>query len=909
MGLIDDYFELTARYGKRYAQCLVLFQVGSFYEIYASEDRGCADMRRVCDMLGVLLTRKNKNLPGAASAANPWMAGFPCASLDRYLPVLLDADWHVVMYEQTTPPPNPQRAVTRVLSKGTHVADVKSVASHNVACVHVEHVAVPGLARRAFAGYAVLDLATGRCAVSECVSVPSDPEAALDELYRALTVDAPVETLLVLREPEAAGKLAARLDLAPSSVTCEALDPNLADPVYQEALLRKAYPQRASGVVEVAEALDVRPLPLATVAFAGLLRFAYQHDETCLRRLQAPDVRRVGAEKLTVCYNSLKQLGVVGPHPSLCKLLNRCRTGMGYRLFQDRLVSPIADATELQNRYDAIDAMSDSFERVREVLKGVCDTERSARKLSLQALAPPALASLRESLACAVQLRVDRAEDVLRYVDARIDASAAASSRPHVFRAGVHPCLDALSQKVRAHDDLLDRLAQMVSGKVEQQKVVTTERRFAEAKRCCKTTVRVGDAELAASELAAVKASGSYVQVTHARLTAACEEAAADARELERRAKEAYDDFQSALFDAFGDALRSVSAALAELDVVATCAWNAQTFCHRRPDVRAATDRSSVRAVGLRHPVIERLQAHREYVSNDVEVGAPDQCGVLLYGLNAAGKSSLAKAIGVNVIMAQAGMFVACDAMTLVPYTQLFSRISSGDDVLRNQSTFTIEMTELRNILKRADGRSLVIGDELCAGTEQTSALAIVASGLRHLCDRNVSHVFATHLHELVDMPEVAELAALKMYHLTCRIDPHTGALVYERKLRPGPGDTLYGLEVCRALQLPSDFLRQAQCVRLRLLGRSKNLVRTKRSAYNRKVIVDVCAQCQQRPATETHHVRHQADADARGFFERYHKNAAHNLRPLCEACHATVHHSRAESDSASVSVRCEPPR
>ena len=68
--------------------------------------------------------------------------------------------------------------------------------------------------------------------------------------------------------------------------------------------------------------------------------------------------------------------------------------------------------------------------------------------------------------------------------------------------------------------------------------------------------------------------------------------------------------------------------------------------------------------------------------------------GILLFGTNAAGKSSLMKSIGLNIIMAQAGMFVAAESLTYKPYP--FSRIQNNDNnIFKGESSFAVEMAEV----------------------------------------------------------------------------------------------------------------------------------------------------------------------------------------------------------------------
>jgi DNA mismatch repair protein MutS len=240
--------------------------------------------------------------------------------------------------------------------------------------------------------------------------------------------------------------------------------------------------------------------------------------------------------------------------------------------------------------------------------------------------------------------------------------------------------------------------------------------------------------------------------------------------------------------------------------------------------------------------------------------------------------------------MAQCGLPVAATEMHLAPYTALFTRILGNDNLWAGMSSFVVEMTEFRSILRSAGPRTLVLGDELCAGTETASAIAIVSAGIQTLVAKQTQFVFATHLHELTEMSEVAELQTVRPYHLTVVSDPRAGGkLVYDRKLKEGPGSPMYGLEVCRGLDMDADFLRRAVDIRKRLEG--ANAI-GKVSRYNAAVSVQVCNICGSKHGLETHHIKPQASADSRGYVAQgLHKNDVGNLVVLCESCHDR-HHS-----------------
>jgi DNA mismatch repair protein MutS len=251
-----------------------------------------------------------------------------------------------------------------------------------------------------------------------------------------------------------------------------------------------------------------------------------------------------------------------------------------------------------------------------------------------------------------------------------------------------------------------------------------------------------------------------------------------------------------------------------------------------------------------------------------------------LYGINGSGKTCHAKSIALNVILAQAGFFVFADALTVAPFTKMFARINCDDDVYQGLSSFSVEMTELRSILRLADERSLIIGDEMCKGTEDMSAVALVASCVRWIHDRKVKFVFATHQHKLPELvPEDIQIKHVRTEH-------RGGNVVFLRKLAEGPGDTMYGIEVARYLLGLPEIANRAMEIRNALVGRGDG--RIKKSRYNKKVTVTACQACGTTTDLHTHHVVPQASFEKS---QRKQMNDKDNLMVLCHTCHDKVHH------------------
>ena len=365
-----------------------------------------------------------------------------------------------------------------------------------------------------------------------------------------------------------------------------------------------------------------------------------------------------------------------------------------------------------------------------------------------------------------------------------------------------------------------------------------------------------------------------------------------------------------------------VAALVAKVDLVHSYSKVSYRYNYHRPEIVLSEkddENSFIQAKELRHPIIERI-IDGAYVTNDISLGSggkekdPSQTnGILLYGINTAGKSSLAKALALNIIMAQAGCYTP-SIMRYRPYRKIITRISGADNIFKGESSFAIEMTELRTILRQADSNSLVVGDELAAGTESDSATAITASTVLSLIERNATFLFATHMHELLKLSYINTIPedVLRICHLSIFYDDTTDSLIYDRKINNGSGSSLYGLMVAKSLGLPVDFINKANEMLLEITNQNKDIVVPKRSRYNGKIYVDSCAICNKSGAEvelHTHHIIEQSKAvnnivqkmDDNINMGKMHKNAKDNLIILCHDCHTSLHAQGMELETLTV--------
>ncbi len=967
--LIDEYFDLQIEFEKKYGEkTIVLMQVGGFFEAYGVNNNieKIGNLNYVSELLNIQLSRRNKSII-ENSRTNALMMGFPLHSIKRFLNVLLNDQYTIVLIEQVTEPPNVVREITAIHSPGTYIEDIQTSDPNHIVSIYIDESKCHRTGASIYSlGLSAIDLTTGKCTVYQKTNHMKDKKAVFEDMYRFVESYNPKEVIYYQNNELEEERTLKKEDVITSLNMVNRLGhfdsvevPNkIKTLVYQNEFLRRVYPDH--GLLDPIDYLNLERSPQALMSFILLLNFAYEHNENILKKIQKPDLWEY-QKHLILYHNTIYQLNII-PTPnsyldnstrfkSLYDILLKTSTSMGRRLLKYRLTNPITEVDELNKRYNKMENMMNhawpigpsarsqglhGYELIESILNEMIDMERMHRKMELGVIHPHEFGSLHLTNERVIQLlEILESNDTFKndydmelglsdkfreymndYMDkfdiTEINKYGLLNIQGSFFKPNKSPELDQIQQQINTNMVFLENEAKRLSNLIENGsdfvKLENNERDgyyFSTTKKRGEVLERnLSEAdkrvyELKKNQLSVVKISSLETDRRSSQIIVLKER-------LKGLAKEKYLEEIQRLIRNYDNILHNIVNLISEIDLVKSCVKVSIKNGYHKPLIEDRYDGSSYfESKKMRHPLIELINEKVIYIDNDIELlkGDEECTGILLMGLNGVGKSSMAKAIGCNIVMAQMGMYVAASDFKYYPYEKIFTRINGDDNIFKGMSSFVVEMNELRSILKYSDDRSMVLGDEVCKGTEETSALSIVSSSIQTFSERGVNFVMATHFHKLYDMEEIQSLNNVRFKHLSVEYDDTNKKIIYGRKLIDGPGDTLYGLEIAQYLIQDDDFIYKARRTRDKLLNQNTSMIETiidKQSRYNSDLVMDKCTICGKNnmmTQLHTHHIKEQNEFDDNDNIDGIRKNQLGNLVILCEEHHEEVHHGNLRID------------
>ncbi len=941
--LTEVYFDLQRYFEEKYGKdALVLMEIGTFFETYEvnNDDLKIGKAKEIAELLNIQLTRKSKAIL-ENSISNPLLAGVPAVSLDRYLSRLIATKkYTIIVVKQKGEMPNVKRYVANIISPGTNFEYLSEPTENNIVSLMIdENSGIYSV------GYAAIDVSTGKTICNEIHSTRDDKTYALDEAFNLLQTYNTSEVIITLESKEIDREwIVHYLELSSLHYSINTKRFKIG---FQNELFTRIF--EINSFLSAIEYLDLERHPYTTESLAVLIDFIIEHDESIIEKMNRP-VFLGNSRYMYIGNNAMEQLSVISRDPAditLLDLIDKTSTAFGKRLLKERLLNPVCDKALLEERYDLTEKLFPNIDRFETHLKQIYDLERIARRIKLRKLHPVELTYIAMSLESVLNLLedaqhnalvidsrlLDESREMLGVLEETFELNICARFRieqinDNIFKSGVYPAIDTIVKKQQHEVEKMERVAEHVEALFDKDKLFSGNTRYATVSylesegyylNLTKNRFTLIEKELKNSFVTIDNQHHFFKDFDYKYLKNAVKVQAPLFEEITRSyetaqvklvslVKQRYIESLDMLENRFSLLLDKLIAFIANIDVAISNAKCAKSMNLSRPIIEEG---NFYEAIGLRHPIIEANDERGIYVPNDIFLGEnnatshnhitlnasneEDVYGVLLYGINSSGKSSLMKSIGLSVVLAQAGFFVPAVELRFGLYNKLFTRIVSKDNLYKGLSTFAIEMLELKNIFNRADEKSLVLGDEISQGTETESALAIVSSAILKLISLRSTFIFATHLHQLGNISQLQNLKHLIFLHLGIKYDENSDTLIYNRVLQLGQGDSLYGLEFAKSLHMDKTFLQTAQTIRENLNHSGsdiKKLQKQKSSKYNKSLYLSKCALCDAN-VEDVHHIAEQKEANLDGQIDHFHKNHKYNLIPLCKKHHNLVHEGK----------------
>jgi DNA mismatch repair protein MutS len=783
--LLEQYVALR----DQYAEYVLLFQVGDFFEAFGE------DAERLSKLLNITLTHK------ASKDFTTPMAGIPIRAAETHIERLLKLGQRIAVAEQVEDPSLSKglvdRAVTQLITPGTvALEDILRGEENFLASV----AAGDGYA------LALLDVSTGEF---KCAQV-SSRGALYDELSR----HRPAEVLL---SPE--------------------LEQNS---TFMLEFNQRFSVMRSSASFENPEkALMAQFGAVPSLLETGALRQAcgavLEYASRVLERL--PAVRRVqrydpGAQ-MRLDEAALRSLEVFQPlsptapeSATLFGALNDTRTAPGRRRLKAWLRAPLLDAGLITERLEAVQALyrdSETRKAIRAALYRAADLERLATRVAMQRANARDLVALLRTLELIPELKAllePCSERLLRDLQTRLDPISHAAELVQAALIETPPLRLTEGGFVRdGFDAQLDEYrARALEGRTWIARLEASER----------SRTGIGNLKVGYNNV-----FGYYLEVTssHKHLVPEDYRAVAtlkdrmrftrpDLREKEREVLHFEERAQAREYTVFlelrtqlaaqTERLQLLSSALADLDVLSNLAEIAATRNYVRPTI---LERGDVRLEEARHAVVET--SNQNFVPNDFL--ATDSSRIsLITGPNMSGKSTFLRQTALVALLAQVGSFVPAKSAEVRIFDRIFTRIGASDDLAGGASTFMVEMRELAQILHGVSENSLVILDEIGRGTGTYDGLAIAQAAIEFLNSTKAVVLFATHYFELTRLE--TSLSGVCNLHVAAQEEAQHGLRFYHQVL-PGAASKSYGVHVAQLAGLPPTVTARAEAVLRSLEG------------------------------------------------------------------------------------------
>jgi DNA mismatch repair protein MutS len=344
-------------------------QVGSFYEAYATTDSG-PDLNILEQLTEASIAHKGKD-KAIVNIKNPLMWGFPIVATTKFIGILIDNGYRLIIIDQVTPKPNIKREVVAIYSPATYLESAYKSNSNFVVNICIEEIVQKNKNTLACIGMSAIDVSTGEVYLHESYSQINDEKLGLDETIRFINGLMPKEIIIYKENLKKLTDeyLTEYLELEGKYHQFCDINTDHSKINYQKKILEMAYPNRKN-LTSIIDTLDLSQTLYARKSLVNLFTYVADHYEDLVKGIKDP-IFYLHESNLILGNDAINQLNIVDStnkanvpgsvkFHNLLNVINRANTGMGKRYIKMKLVSPMTCPKILQSIYDIVDIFLDN---------------------------------------------------------------------------------------------------------------------------------------------------------------------------------------------------------------------------------------------------------------------------------------------------------------------------------------------------------------------------------------------------------------------------------------------------------------------------------------------------------------------------------------------------------------------
>ena len=792
--MMEQYFQIK----KNYADTLLLFRMGDFYEVFFE------DAREIARLLNITLTHRGK----IGDTPIP-MAGIPHHAASTYIDRITNRGLKVAICEQIEDPKDAigivKRGVTQVVSPGMPF-DLDKTQGH-------DHRYMVSAFKKDQQFYLVaLDFTTG--------DFRGFKYQNFEDFTEGLRMIAPREFITFMGQWEEPNveNLLTHYGVLKTHLSVEYFSPKFTE-IYIEKLIPGF---KRDKILKLDEDILAAVGALAFYVCSTQLLESFMHirpfkmiSNAGIMKVTLPTL--TGLEILPRTRETYKE--------SLLGFFDKTETAMGARLLKTLFSTPLYDLNEINGRLDIVESLiaNDSLIKEQRIeLSKIRDIERILAKVSMNKGSASDLINLAVATKSYVQIlemskalpyKIELSKDELKKLTLLAesitktlnDEIGASLEKGNLIRTGIHKERDRLAA---LHLNVGDELLKMET-RLRAESGIQKLRIKSNNVTGFFTEVSKGATSKVPDSFDRRQTLVNAERYTTPELTQLEKETITAQSKLEKLEREIFKELIATVHE-LSLSIMSMSAQIALIDAFQSLASIALQEGLTRPNINA--NKQILHIESGFHPLIKSL-IKDQFVCHDLHLDEKIYFG-LITGPNMAGKTTVMREVAIIQLLAQMGSFVPAKVAKLGLCDFLFSRLGASDDILKGQSTFMVEMAETAEILRHASERSLIILDEVGRGTSTYDGLSIAWGLVEHFINTTRAlTLFATHYHELIDIADKNPSAK----NLTVQTIGHKGNVQFLYRLIEEAASQSFGIYVASLAGLPQSILKRSEEILLQL--------------------------------------------------------------------------------------------